>query len=485
LNPTPIGNPTNSNNDLYEDFACMDFNDVNPILIGEGLVQGQHYERVGNARMLSTSEYTYNSRLGFISLRQALNNAEVLAVSYEYTLNGETFKVGTLSQDGCTAPDAIAVKMLKSSVTNVNNPLWDLMMKNVYNIGAFGVQNENFRLDAWYNNPATGVDQNYIARPGLDDKLLIQVLNMDQIDVNQMPNPDGIFDYVDNAATMGGLIQSDNGRIFLPAVEPFGSHLANYINENVADQNLASNIINSIVYNELYDSTKTAAQQIPAKNRFKLRGQFQSSSGSEISLNALNIPPGSVSVTSGGVRLIENQDYTVDYNLGRVRIINEGILQSGAPINISLESNSLFNIQTKTMIGSRFDYTVGDNLNIGATVLNLRERPLTQKVNIGDEPVNNTIMGTDFAYQTEADWITRMVDALPFIDTKAQSSLDVSAEAAYLIPGHSKAIGKDGNAYLDDFEGSQSTIDIRSINQWFLASTPKLQEDLFPEGSEE
>ena len=485
LDPSPFGNPTNGNNDLFEDYACMDFNDVNPILLGEGLVQGQHYERVGNARMLSPSEYSYNSRLGFISLRQALNNAEVLAVSYEYTLNGQTYKVGTLSQDGCTAPSAIAVKMLKSSVTNVTNPLWDLMMKNVYNIGAFGVSQENFRLDVWYNNPATGVDQNYIARPGLDDKLLIQVLNMDQIDVNQMPNPDGIFDYVDQAATMGGLIQSDNGRIFLPSVEPFGTHLSDYIDERVDDDNLAANIISSLVYQELYDSTKTAAQLIPAKNRFKLRGQFQSSSGSEISLNALNIPPGSVSVTSGGVRLVENQDYTVDYNLGRVRIINEGILQSGAPINISLESNSLFNIQTKTMIGSRFDYTVSDNLNIGATVLNLRERPLTQKVNIGDEPVNNTILGTDFAYQAKADWLTRAVDALPFIETKAESSIDLSAEAAYLIPGHSRAIGRDGNAYLDDFEGSQSTIDIRSINQWFLASTPKLQDDLFPEGNRE
>jgi cell surface protein SprA len=477
------GNPSNTNNDMHEDFACLDFNTANAIASAAGLIQGLDYERVGNARMLSGSEYTYNSRLGFISLRQALNNAEVLAVSYEYTLNGQTYKVGTLSQDGCTSPNAMGVKLLKSSVTNVNSPLWDHMMKNVYNIGAFGVQNEDFRLDVWYNNPATGVDQNYLAFEGLQDKLLIQHLNLDRIDVNQMGHPDGIFDYIDNAATIGGTIHSQNGRIFFPVVEPFGAHLAGVIEDKVTTTGLAANLINSVVFSELYDSTKTAAQQIPAKNRFKIRGQFKSTSGSQISLNALNIPEGSVTVTSGGTRLYEGTDYTVDYNLGRVTIINDGILQSGAPINISLESNSLFNIQTKTMIGSRFDYVFDDNFTIGATVLNLRERPLTQKVNMGDEPVNNTILGMDLAYQTESEWLTRMVDAIPLIDTKAKSTVDISAEAAYLIPGHSRAIGKDGNAYVDDFEGSQSTIDIRSINQWFLASTPKNNPIDFPEGN--
>jgi cell surface protein SprA len=312
--------------------------------------------------------------------------------------------------------------------------------------------------------------------------MLLQVLNMDKLDYNNQPYPDGTFDFVDNAATQGGLIQSQNGRIYLPVVEPFGSHLANVIRTGLANQAEAEALINQIVFQPLYDSTKTAAQQIPALNRFKLKGQYQSASGAEISLNSINVPQGSVTVTAGGVRLIENQDYTVDYNLGRVRIINEGILNAGTPIKISLESNSLFNIQTKTMLGSRFDYTISDNFGLGATVLNLRERPLTQKVNIGNEPVNNTIVGLDVNYRTESGFLTRMVDALPFLETKQKSSIDVSAEGAYLFPGHSRAVGKDGNAYLDDFEGSQSVIDIRSINQWFLASTPKLQNDLFTEG---
>ena len=494
--------PNNYNNDLFRsmtlDEGVMSYTGANQAIstaLSGDLKQGVHYERVGNARKLNPSEFTYNSRLGFISLRQALNNAEVLAVAYEYTLNGETYQVGTLSQDGYAAPGALILKMLKSSVTQVKldngdqAPLWRIMMKNVYSMGAFGVSNEDFRLDIWYNDPNSGVDLNYIPREPLDGQLLIQVLGMDRIDINGMPNQDGVFDYVDNAAVNGGTINSQNGRIFLPSVEPFGSNLATKIGEYIDNSDIAfadqsairEALVQTLVYQPLYDSTKTAAQQIPSLNRFRIKGRFQSQSSSEIQLNALNVPEGSVTVTAGGVRLVENRDYTVDYNLGRVRIINDGLLESGQTIRVSLESNSLFNIQTKTLLGTRFDYVASDNLNIGTTLLNMRERPLTRKVNMGDEPVNNTVLGADFSWQTESRLLTELVDRLPFYSTTAKSTFDISAEGAYLIPGHSRAVGDEGTAYIDDFEGSQSTIDLRAINRWFLASTPRWQNDKFPE----
>lgn len=496
IDPDQVPNPDNENNELYSLLMTnpdiLNFTGANAAILnlGLGMRQGIHYERVGNARKLNASEYTYNSRLGFVSLRQALNNAEVLAVSYEYTLNGQTYQVGTLSQDGIVAPQALMLKMLKSSITMVRltngtpAPLWDNMMKNVYSLGAFGVAPENFRLDVWYNNPATGVDMNFIPREPLSGILLLQVLNLDRIDAQQMPYPDGFFDFITNAATQGGLIDAQNGRIYFPVVEPFGEHLANKIREGLGNTAEAEAVISQVVFQPLYDSTKTAAIiGFPQLNRFKVKGQYQSASGSEISLNALNIPQGAVSVTAGGIRLVEGQDYTVDYNLGRVRILNEGVMASGQPVNVAVESNSLFNLQFKTLIGSRFDYTFNENFNIGATILNLRERPLTQKVNVGDEPVNNTIIGTDFNYQKESPFLTQLVDRIPLIDTKEKSTVTFSGEAAKLFPGHSRAISKDGNAYVDDFEGSQSVIDLRSINQWFLASTPKLQADLFPEGN--
>lgn len=496
ISPGQLPNPDNENNLLYNNLMTnqevLNFTNSNAAIqnLGYGLRQGVHYERVGNARKLTATEYTFNSRLGFISLKQSLNNAEVLAVAYEYTLNGQTFQVGTLSQDGIVAPQALILKMLKSSITTVRlsdgnpAPLWDNMMKNVYNLEAFGIAQENFRLEVWYNNPATGVNMNYIPREPFDGKLLIQVLNLDRIDAQQMPGSDGFFDFVTNAATQGGLIDASSGRIYFPVTEPFGSHLSDKVTAELGNTPQAQQIISQVVFQPLYDSTKTSAQiNFPQLNRFRIKGQYQSASGSEISLNALNIPQGAVTVTAGGLRLSEGTDYTVNYNLGKVTILNESVLQGGQPIKISVESNSMFNLQFKTLLGSRFDYKFSDALNVGATVLNLKERPLTQKVNVGDDPVNNAMIGFDVNFQKEMPIITKWIDRIPGIQTKEKSSLNFSLEAAKIFPGHSRAVSKDGNAYVDDFEGSQSVIDLRALNQWFLASTPKLQNALFPEGN--
>lgn len=449
-----------------------------------GMQASKHYEKLESARLLTPSEYTLNERLGFIGLNQNLNNDEVLAVAFQYTYQGRTYQVGEFSTDGVAPPNALVVRLLKATITDPRLPLWDLMMKNVYSLGAFQVNAQDFRLDLLYNNPTTGVDLNYIPRAPIDQIPLQQALGLDRLDQQGAPNPDGWFDWVDNAATLGGTINSQNGRIFFPVLEPFGS----YLNRQLIGPNPASPIQDTlvrknIVFQALYDSTKTAAENLPELNRFKLKGSFKSASSDVISLNSVNIPQGSVSVTAGGVRLVENQDYTVDYNLGRVKILNQGILESGTPINVSLESNTLFSIQTKTLAGARFDYKVNKDLVIGGTVMNLYERPLTQKVNVGDEPIANTILGLDANWKNESGLITRLIDKLPFYDTKEASSIDASAEAAYLIPGHSKAIGNAGTSYIDDFEGSVSNIDMRTQSQWFLAPTPQGQTgDLFPEG---
>lgn len=437
----------------------------------------EDFEMQENARKLKKGEYTVNKQLGFISLDRALDQDEVLAVSFEYSYQGETYQVGEFSTDGTSGQEALILKMLKSTNTNPTEKVWDLMMKNVYSINAYQMNKKNFDLQVLYNDPKQGVNINYIPQGPIDGTPLIRVLNCDQLNQNNRPYSDGIFDFVDNAATEGGTVESSNGKIYFPVVEPFGDHLRRKLEEG----GLNENVIQNIAFEPLYDSTITAARQIPQLNRFKMKGSYESSVGSEINLNAMNIPEGSVKVTAGGVKLEEGSDYTVDYTLGRVKILNEGLLQSQTEINVSLESNSGFNVQTKRLMGSRFDYRVSEDMNIGATVLNLTERPLTQKVNIGNEPMSNTMIGADMSYQTESKFLTKMVDKIPLIDTKKKSSIDFNAEYARLIPGHADAIGDEGNAYIDDFEGSQSTIDLRSITRWQMASTPQGQPNLFPE----
>ena len=476
--------PDNSQNSLYSDLAARPqirgYNQSSQALSNLGLQNARDFERLSNARQLNPNEYTYNAKLGFISLNQALNNSEVLAVAYQYTLNGQTYQVGDFSTDGYSAPDALYLKLLKSTIVDVTNPLWDLMMKNVYSLGAYQVTATDFILNIWYNDPNEGVDVPVIPQLGIQDEPLLQVFGLDKLDQSSNPQPDGRFDFVDNAATEGGTINSQNGRIYFPVVEPFGKMLA----DSLAANGIPQSIIEEIAYPQLYDSTKTVAQtEFLNLNRFKLRGSYQSQSSDEISLNALNIPQGAVQVTAGGVALVENQDYTVDYNLGRVKILNTGLLESQTPIKISVESNTLFSIQTRRLMGSRFDYRVNENLNVGATILNLNEKPLTQKVNIGDEPMNNTLWGLDLQYQTESRFLTDLVDAIPFIDTKETSTVDAVFEFAHLIPGHNKAVGKSGSAYIDDFEGTVSTIDLRNWPAWGIASIPQHQPELFPEAS--
>lgn len=491
----------NAANSLYQTVSTnagiVSFVNSSQALQSLNLVAARHFEKVESARLLTANEYTVNTRMGFISLNQSLNNDEVLAVAYQYTLNGVTYQVGQFAQDGLFDPstdpgaepgggqpgavgpqgtEALVLRLLKATITNPRIPLWDLMMKNVYSLGAFQVNRENFRLDLIYNNPTTGVDVNYIPRAPLDQIPLIQALGMDRLDPNNAPNPDGWFDFIDGAATTGGTIQTQSGRIFFPVLEPFGSYLDGQL------VGVPPEIKRTIVFQQLYDSTKTAAQNIPELNRFRMKGSYRSASSDVISLNAVNIPQGSVSVTAGGVRLIENQDYTVDYNLGRVRILNQGILESGTPINIALESNSLFSIQTKTLAGARFDYKINKDFIIGGTIMNLYERPLTQKVNVGEEPIRNTMVGLDANWQSKSQWLTDMVDKLPFYATKQESNVSASLEGAYLIPGHSRAIGDAGTSYIDDFEGSVSVIDLRTQSLWFHAATPQGLPTLFPEG---
>ena len=461
-------NPRNDLNDLYSKMTGGTYPGVRNITTVTSaltsLTLGRDYEKVENARLLSPREYDVNEKLGYISLNSALNSDEVLAVAYEYSYNGRTYQVGELSSSsGVNAPDALFLKLIKGTNFTPTSYTWDLMMKNVYAIGAYQVSAEDFSLDVLYQDDKTGNAVNYIPEGDLSKKILLEQLNLDNLNSNNDPYPDGLFDFIP-----GVTINPSNGRVIFPVLEPFGSDLEKIIRANGGDDAA----VQRYVFQELYDSTKTKAQQIADKNKFKLAGSFQSSSSSEIMLNAMNVPQGSVKVSAGGRQLTEGSDYTVDYTLGRVTIINQGILESGTPIKISLENNSLFNIQTKTLVGSHFDYKVSDDFNVGATILNLTERPLTQKVNIGDEPISNTIWGLNTSYRTQSRLLTKLVDALPLIQTKEPSEITFVGEFADLVPGHSRAIQKEGNAYIDDFEGSETSLDMKSFAAWSISSTP-------------
>ncbi len=472
--------PDNNNaNDMFESIKFrfpneLNINNVNNTSLGP-LSNGTDFEKLERARKLSDSEFSFNSQLGYISLNQSLNNDEVLAVAFQYTIGSKTYQVGELSATGPTAPEALILKLLKGTNFTPSLPNWNLMMKNIYAIGAYQMSKDGFVLDVLYENTEeSGALTNYLIEKdesNINGIPLIKLLNLDRLNQQMDVQSDGVFDFIE-----GITAKSSNGRIIFPVREPFGNYLANQFTSNTTAEKYS--------YQILYDSTLTVAQQFPEKNKFRLKGTYESSSGAEIRLNSMTVPAGSVTVTAGSQKLIENQDYTVDYMLGRVTIINDGILSSGVPIKISLENNSMFGIQNKTLIGIHADYEINKDFLIGATMLRLSERPYTQKINSGQEPISNIIWGLDANYQTEVPWLTTVIDKLPFIETKQKSRLIVTGEFAHLIPGHHKAVGEEGVSYIDDFESSRTSIDIKNMGTWKLASIPQGQEDLFENSNE-
>ncbi len=435
-------------------------------ILSMGLQQGQDFEPA-TMRQLNTSEFTFHPQLGFISLNTQINADDVLGVAYRYTYNGKIYQVGEFAED--LPPDSSNVKvmflkMLKGTSSRPTLPIWKLMMKNIYSLGGGTIAREDFRLNIIYQDPGGGEKRYFPEGPNAGIPLLT-LMNLDRLNAQNDPAPDGVFDYVE-----GITINSQMGKVIFPQLEPFGKSLKPSLG---GDPKLERRYL----FQMLYDSTKTVARQFQQNNRFLIKGSYKGAmgGGADISLGGFNIPQGSVSVSAGGQRLVENVDYQIDYARGSVKILNQGILSSGIPINVSYEDNATFGMVQQNFWGTRFDYFVNENLTLGGTVMRLTERPFTQKVTFGDDPIKNTVFGLDANYQNEAPWLTKLADKLPFYSTAAPSLVSVSGEVAGIFPGHQRFINVDpeGTVFIDDFEGANSSIDMRfPVTSWTLASTP-------------
>lgn len=481
--------PDSNANDFLKGISYAQMRDLNSAFTylktyRGGMNSGTDFEKVESARLLSSTEYTFNPKLGFISLNSKLGADQVLAVAFQYTILGDTtvYQVGQFSNEVET-PNCLVVKLLKSTSVNTQLPMWKLMMKNVYTLNTYQLSNEDFRLNILYRGEEGGIAKGYFSdvAEDLQGVALIKLLGMDRLTRQMEAYSDGLYDFVDNAATQGGTMQTNTGRVYLPKVEPFGKDLRAAM---ASDPKAAE----KYAFDSLYTQTKILAQQYPDKNKFYLEGSFKSTAGASVSLGMTSIAQGSVVVTAGGITLQENSDYKVDYNMGTVTITNESYMNSGTPISISVESENMFS-QKKTFFGLNAEYTFNKNIMAGVTVLNLRERPTDGmvKVDFGEEPINNTIWGMNMAYQKNSRWITKVLNYLPFYSSTSDSRFQFSGEFANFVPGHSRLIGRGNKAdlYIDDFEASKSTYDLRSMLMWKMASTPQgqTQRSMFPEAA--
>jgi cell surface protein SprA len=460
------------------------------VLASAGLTQVQDYEQV-YARKLNPTDYTYNAQVGFISLNQTLQPNDVLGIAFEYSYNGKIYQVGEFSQDippdtalGANpgAQKVLYLKMLKATSQRTNLPIWNLMMKNIYTLktgtGSYlsNIQSAGFQMNILYEQAGNGTKR-YLPAGAQGGVPLLSILKLDRLNAHLDPQPDGVFDYVE-----GFTVVSSQARIIFPLLEPFGADLATlaFNNEPIDTQ---------YIFPQLYDTIKEVAKTYAAVDRYYLQGVAKGTASSDVSLGAFNVPPGSVKVTAGGQILRENIDYTVDYTNGSVKVINPSIIQSGVPVNIQYENNASFGTQQQGFMGLRLDYvaksTATQSLSIGGTIERLNERPYFTKTNYGEDPIRNTMYGVDVNFRSQWPGLTRLFNKLPWSSSKEMSTITAVGEAAYLQPGHPPQIGKgsSGTIYIDDFEGSTSSVDLRfPITSWALASTPA-NNGLFPEAS--
>ena len=458
--------PSNRANTEYQSMttqyvAARDIDQAAATLEGAGLVGGADFEKLESARLLNSSEYSVNTALGYVSLKTGIQTDQVLAVAYEYTSGGVTYQVGEFASDITDTKQALFVKSLKNTSCNPQQGNWDLMMKNVYYL-ASNIEKEKFRLDVKYQSDTTGVYLSYIPEQRVKNTPIIRVLGADRLDNNNKAHSNGYYDYVEGYTV-------SNGRVFIPKVEPFGSYMRDYLVKN----GVAADAAEKYAFTELYDSTKTVARQIAEKNKYQMVGQFKGSSANVISLDAYNVPQGSVVVTAGGVTLTEGTDYSVDYNAGEVTILNQSIIDAGTSVNVSLESNTDYGQTRKTMFGVNWEYDFSKNFQMSGTLQHLSEQALTTKVSMGSEPLKNTLWGVNLNWKKESQWLTNVLDKIPFLHLTQPSQISFTSEFAQLLAGEAGGT-QDNASYIDDFENTKNGIDVMTPTSWFISSVPSL-----------
>ncbi len=427
---------------------------------------------IKQARKLKDNEYKINEKLGYITLNRKLNDSEALAIAYEYTFNGQVFKVGELAEDYPGESDEyhIILKLLRPSFTNTRVPTWDLEMKNIYNLQTRSIDRMGFKLEVIYKDDNSGLDNPSLNEgANIKDEPLIRLLGLDRLNINNDPQRDGNFDFIEDVT-----IDLDAGNMIFPVLEPFGSTLRSFFNED--EQVLKDRY----VFDSLYRNTQIEASQIFSHNKFFIVGKNKSSSSNKtFDVGGFNVNPEAVTVKVGGRDLVYGVDYIIDFS-GKGTIINQGIANSNQQIEVSYESPDMFSFQSKWLSGVHFDYRFNEKTNLGATVMHYNEKTNgIIRFPIGQEPLRNTKYGFDFSFQDESRLLTKIIDALPLLNTKEKSSVTFSAEFAKLLPGISIKENGEGTTYIDDFENTVTPRFLGNPFPWKLGSTPKTFDDRF------
>ncbi|MHB9039467.1 MAG: T9SS outer membrane translocon Sov/SprA [Melioribacteraceae bacterium] len=404
-------------------------------------------------------DYILHPETGFITFKTQIQDQDAIAVAFR--LEGKTTSADDDIYYGEFISDLQSTNETRLVLQLVKPPnlqpqfkqAWKLQLKNIYPVGGRDVKEEGFKLDMNYRVEGQELQNNY---KGIK---LLETFGLDKTDKSgTSTQPDGAFDFFPTRT-----IFPSTGEVVFPVLQPFG-------------KDFPASLPDSLKYQSIYDTLVTFAKQDRSKDKFVMTGEYSAAVSSSYNIG-FNVVENSVKVLLNGRAEKEGVDYTVDYNLGQILIRDDKALQPGADLKITYEQNDLFQLASKTLLGFRGLYEFNRETTLGFSFLNLNQQTLSDKVRIGEEPMNNSIYGADFKTNINLPFITKALDKV--ISTSAPSSLSLNAEYAYINPDPNtkkSTIASDGGrsiAYVDDFEGAKRIIPLGiGYGQWHDLSVP-------------
>lgn len=413
-------------------------------------------------------DYIINDQHGTISFNIVVENTSAIAIAYRISISNTNqavigdFSNTVLAEEG--SERRLILKLIRpKSPSYQNKYAWDNMMKNIYRLPSNGFKQDDLELNLEYENESNILQPTL---PEVPEPTLLTALKMDLFGPGNSGVPDGKFDFLDFIT-----IRPSRGELIFPYLRPFDTGIAPLVNSLEAEKR------NRYIFKELYDTTQSGAKnKYINKSKYYLTGKVKGGVTDKYSLG-FNITEGSIKVSANNITLIAGQDYIVDYQMGMIQIKNQAYLTPGSNLSIEYETNDLFSFESKTFIGSRFDLDISENAKLGFTWMRYAEKPLSDKVRIGEEPMVNNIIGFDGSWKMNSRNITKALNYLPGIKTDAPSEFSVKGEYAHFFPGHPSELNTDldprGVSFIDDFEGSRRSITLGlGYNSWALSSAP-------------
>ena len=355
---------------------------------------------------------------------------------------------GRIDTVGNISSTPYQLKLLKHSTPDKSYVTWNYLWRNVYYLDANNIDLKGLEINVYKGS----TDNAQLLSENLDHQggvQYIQILGLDRYDQSGGATSDGLVDIETP------IVDPVRGLLIFPEREPFNT------DKTYADVALAVKVpqIYEFSYNNV-EVLENTTYYIEVSNL---------SRRAEISLNKPNIIEGSERITLNGQELVRGQDYNINYDFGQVTFLTDDALDPNADLNIDFEYSPFISNQKKTLFGVRGEYEPSSNLKIGTTFLYKSDKATERKPKVGQETARTIVWDGDISFKVRPNFLTSMVDALPFISTEAESNLQFSGELARSFPNPNV----DGVAYIDDFEGSRDSYSLGIFREtWSLSSKP-------------